>query len=79
MLFSVYRGHGQMKNMMQNESTSIHFGFQMLIHQEPITSLIFYRGQAESSVPTEPLSNKKHTGAQVLALGFSFCYNMDGN
>lgn len=48
-----------MKNLMANESTEIHFGYQMPTHQEPITSLISHRGQAGSNVPIEPLSEHR--------------------
>lgn len=77
MLFSIYGGPEQMKNMIANESTSIHFRSQIPIHQEPVTSLISHRGQARSNVPPEPL-NDKHWSAS-LRTGIFFCHIMNGN
>lgn len=77
MLFSIYRGPEQMKNMIANESTSIHFRSQIRICQEPVTSLISRRGQAQSNVSTEPLHGKHWSTS--LRTGIFFCHILDGN
>ena len=79
MLFSVYMGPGQRKNMMTNTSTSMHFESQTpTIHHGPGSSLV----SAEAGMKPHPCRNSKWQitdQSAILRTVFLSFHVVDGN